>query len=434
MTTIVPTGGMIIGRHGLLKAFLSSCVGIAVHDPNTGMGGMLHVLLPEPVNKIPDYHLTYYASTGIPVFIDELIRRGADVKGMQAFLAGGALVDSFSSHDMDLNIVHRTLEISLSCLKQYGIAIRMVEAGGINPFCLTFEPGTGDYRIEPILLAQRENPHPPGPVEEDALLEIIGRLLPVPQNALTIGNMLSDEDVDVNTVAQEIKKDQVLTAKVLRMCNSSYMGLSRKIASIDHAVVHLGSKLLLQIAMTAQIENIYHFAEGGYSLCRGGMFYHALATARLCKALAAVQKRIDPDVAYTAGLLHDIGKVVLDQYIAGVQPLFYRMLIEKKMDSCRAEREIMGIDHCTAGLMLARSWELPGELTSVIRSHHAPELPEDFPGLVNLVYVSDVLTNRLLPGLELEKVDTSNLKASLDMLGITPAGIYRSIGVVADLY
>lgn len=434
MTTIVPTGEMIIGSHGLLKAFLSSCVGIAIHDRKTGLGGMLHVLLPEPLNVIPEYHLTYYASTGIPLFIDELLRQGADITSMQAFVSGGALVDSFSSHDMDLNFAHRTLDVALSCLKQRAIAIRVVEAGGVNPFCLTLEPGTGECRIEPILLSQRENSCQPGPIEDDTLLEIIGRLLPVPQIALTIGQMLSDEDIDVRAVARKIKTDQVLSAKVLRMCNSSYVGLAQKIASIDHAVVYLGSKLLLQMAMTAQLENIYHFAEGGYSLCRGGMFYHSLATARLCKALAAVQKKIDPDIAYTAGLLHDIGKVVLDQYLVGAQPLFYRMLIEKKMDSCRAEQEIMGVDHCRTGLMLAQSWELPGELVSVMRFHHTPELSEDFRDLVNLVYVADVLTNRVLPGFELEKVDTSNLQTSLDMLGISPASICRNISVVADLY
>lgn len=434
MTTIVPTGGMVIGRHGLLKAFLSSCVGLAIYDRQSRLGGMLHILLPEPVSEVPDYHAPYYACTGIPAFVDAMVEQGACIETMEAFIAGGAVVDSFLAHDVSINFAYKTVEITLSVLKKLGVGIKTLEASGVNPFCLTFRLDTGACSIEPILLEKPRGGVQKKPVDRQAIGKTIERLLPVPQIAFNIAQMLSDDDIDIGTVAAEIKKDQVLSAKVLRMCNSSYTGMARRIASIDQAIVFLGSKVLLQMVITAQIENIYRSSEGGYSLCRGGMFHHAVATARLCKSLAAVQKKISPGVAYTAGLLHDIGKVVLDQYIDKMQPLFYRMIIERKENSSKVEQDIMGIDHCQAGLMLAESWNLPDVLKNAISFHHAPENDCENSEIVHIVYVADVLANRLLPGLELEKVDTSNLQASLLALGILPGNVYGHLNVLADLY
>lgn len=432
MTTVVPTGGMVIGKHGLLKAFLGSCIGLALHDSRANIGGILHILLPEPVCDIPDYHMTYYARTGIPIFIDAMLNQGAEIESMSAFIAGGALIDSSYPNEMDINIAHQTLGITMSLIKESGIAIKMLEASGVNPFCLNLQIETGVCRIEPILLERTVSPALKKQIKMNDITETIDRLLPVPQIAFNIANMLSDEGIDINSIADEIKKDQVLSAKILRLCNSAYMGLPRKIASIDHAILYLGSKLLLQMVITAQVENIYHTSDKGYSLCRGGIFHHALATARLCKALASVHHTIDPDIAYTAGLLHDIGKVVLDQYIADLQPLFYRMIIEQREDSSLLERKIMGIDHCQTGLMLAETWNLPDILNDVILFHHTPHTVESNRDMVNLVYVADVFTSRFLSGLELERIDTTNIQLSLDLLRLTPQSVYDNLSVIAD--
>jgi putative nucleotidyltransferase with HDIG domain len=432
MTTVVPTGGMVIGKHGTLKAFLGSCVGLALYDAKASVGGLLHILLPEPVCDIPDYHNTYYARTGIPAFIEAMKEQRATPETMSAFIAGGALIDSLSPHDKEINIGHRTLDITLNLMKENGIAIKMVEAGGVNPFCLSFQIEKGKAEIEPVLLDRPMKPSRKGQLHKDDIMDTIEKLIPVPQITFNIANMLSDEGVDIGSISDEIKKDQVLTAKILRLCNSAYIALSRKIASIDHAILYLGSKLLLQMVITAQVEGIYQSSERGYSLCRGGMFHHALATARLSKALAGTRRNIDPDIAYTAGLIHDIGKVVLDQFIADVQPLFYRMIMEQGKDSSQLEQKIIGFDHCQVGLMLCENWSLPDILEDVILFHHAPLTAENNREMVNLIYVADLFTGKFLSGLELEKIDTSNVKASLDIVGLTPQDIYDNLSIIAN--
>ena len=246
--------------------------------------------------------------------------------------------------------------------------------------------------------------------------------------------MLSDEKTNISSIADEIKRDQVLSANVLRLCNSSYLSLPRKIASIDQAIVYLGSKILIQMIITAQTEKIFRGREHGYSLSRGGMYHHCLAVARLCERLAKVHGGIAPDIAYTAGLLHDIGKVVLDQHIADVQPFFYRTIYDQNADSSVLEREMFGIDHCQTGLLLTEKWELPDIIKDAILFHHSPGMAEDNREIVNLVYLADVFTDRFLAGLEIEKINSADLEESMELLHLEPRNIYEHLSVLAESF
>ncbi len=434
MTTIVPTGGMVINSSGQLKAFLGSCVGLGLFDPHTGSGGLLHILLPEPVSAIPESHTTYYARTGIPLFIESMKSQGCREEDLIAFIAGGALVNPLSPQEMNLNIGHRTLEITLACMRSRGIPIKMFEASGVNPFCMSLQIDTGTCTIEPVLDRNGSGELPKTHISLDQISAAIDRLLPVPQIALSIAHMLSDEDTNISSIADEIKRDQVLSANVLRLCNSSYLGIPRKIASIDQAVVFLGSKILIQMVITAQTEKIYLGCEQGYSLSRGGMYHHALATARLSERLARARGGIAPDVAYTAGLLHDIGKVVLDQHIAAVQPLFYRTIYDRNKDSSELEREMFGIDHCQTGLVLTERWELPDVIRDAILFHHSPGSARDNQEMVNLVYLADVFVDRFLTGLEIEKTSSASMEESMGMLGLQPQQVYEHLTVIAESF
>ena len=97
----------------------------------------------------------------------------------------------------------------------------------------------------------------------------------------------------------------------------------------------------------------------GYSLCKGGLFQHALGVAMVAEGLAKLTGCVSSGVAYTAGLLHDIGKVVLDQYIASATPFFYRRTQVDGIGLCRVETDQFGVTHPEVGERLAESWSLP---------------------------------------------------------------------------
>jgi putative nucleotidyltransferase with HDIG domain len=432
---IVPTGGMEITKSGQLKAFLGSCVGLAIFDSEKHIGGMLHILLPEPVCDIPDSQTTYYASTGIPLFLKAFTKAGSKKEDLCASIAGGALIDLNSPRDLALNIGGRTLEITLMILKDNGIPIKLLEASGVLPFYIMLDVDTGACTIEPVIPQSRMKSDIaiPKPSIMD-IRKITDGLQPIPQIALGIASMLTDEECDITVIAKEIRKDQVISAKVLQLCNSSYLGVPRKIESIDQAIAFLGDKALLQLIITAQAERLLISSDKGYSLTRGGLFYHALATARLCGMLSRRVGKIRPDLAYTAGLLHDIGKIVLDQYMASVQPLFYRMIQKRAEGSSAIEQEIFGIDHNHTGLLLAESWKLPQVIKDVVLFHHCPDEASDTKDLVHLVSVANAVALRFLPGFVIEHLDTAPFEKSMRFLALTPKDISDAVGVLTDIF
>lgn len=426
---------MEIRRSGQMKAYLGSCVGLSILDSRRHIGGMHHILLPEPLCDIPESQRAHYASTGIPLFLDSLAREGVARQDMSAYIAGGALIDPCSHQDLALNIGGRTLDITLRILKENNISIKFLEASGVIGFCMTLDVDRQVCSVEPVIKESHKKGVPP--VSMPALSEIgrtIEGLQPIPQIALGVAGMISDDRTDFSSIAAEIRKDQVLTAEILKLCNSSYLGVPRKIETIDEAIAVLGSTTLLQLVITAQAEKLLVCSEQGYSLMRGGLFYHALAIARLSERLARACGTIRPDLAYTAGLLHDIGKVVLDQYMARIQPLFYRILQSHGEDSSVLEQKIFGIDHNLAGLHLAESWRLPEVIRDVVLFHHHPDKAENNKELVRVVYLADALAQKFLPGFVMENVDTAPFAESLHILGLSHRQVRESLGVLADIF
>ncbi len=143
--------------------------------------------------------------------------------------------------------------------------------------------------------------------------------------------------------------------------------------------------------------------------------------------------KIPEDMAYTAGLLHDIGKVVLDQHIANEQPQFYRLLQDQDSDSSLVEKEMFGLDHSDVGALLIDAWHLPEIYKTVIAYHHNPTQAPEHRELVHLVYLADVFMHKFVAGLEIEQINTADIEPSLDLLGITPQDIFGVIGIVTEI-
>jgi len=211
----------------------------------------------------------------------------------------------------------------------------------------------------------------------------------------------------------------VISARTLQLCNSVMFATLKKIESLDHALVMLGKGLLLKFVISASLNNFFNQIGSGYSLCKGGLYHHAVGTAVIAEKLAALTKKAEPSVAYTAGLLHDIGKVVLDQFIYSGFPLFYRELNEKGKNFAEVEKRVLGTDHTEAGLELAQNWSFPESLVETIRHHHEPENAKKHKELVNIVYLADLLMSRFHTGLELERLNTDALASRLETIGFS---------------
>jgi len=404
----------------ILEAYLGTCVGVALVDPDAGVGGLGHFLLPEPVSVESSFQKEKYASSGMPLFLKALYDAGARREGLKATLAGGALVGPIDDLDLNLNIGGRTAEIAERILRREGIPIDQAETGGFFSCSVSLDMQKWTCQIEPCGVEKMADSRPaslPTPGEIDQAVE---RLQPVPQAALKIMRLIDDEEYDIRTLAGELRKDQVLSARTLRLANSVMFASRNRIESVDHALMYLGVNLLVKFVIAAAVEDFFNQPVSGYSLCKGGLYHHAVGTAVISEKLAKVTAAAKPGLAYTAGLLHDIGKVVLDQFVADAFPLFYRRLTEDPTaDFTQAEQSLFGTTHSEAGYRLAKKWGFPDSLAEIIRHHHQPERGDRNVELNHIVFVANLIMSRFHAGLELETQDTGALASRLRAIGLS---------------
>ncbi len=224
--------------------------------------------------------------------------------------------------------------------------------------------------------------------------QIIKRIKLLSPSASSLLAITTREDHNLSEVVDIIKYDANLTAKILKVVNSAAYGLRTEITAIDRAVSLTGETALISLAMNEAADMLYQKDLTGYEGEKGDLWRHNLLTGLAAKKIAPHAK--DPvsiDVAFTCGLLHDIGKSIISDFLIDTSRKVIQALDDKKIaDYQRAERKILGIDHCDAGFELATHWNLPEPLPSAIRYHHHPaDAPQEYRTLVYTVHLGDML-------------------------------------------
>lgn len=403
-----------------LTAILGSCVGIALYDKKNKVGGLFHILLPEPPTDNFPADPMVYASTGLPLFINKLLENGAEKKYLRAVIAGGALIGQVSPQDLTFDIGGRTSEIVSRILSQEDIPIEESETGGYFGGKLKLNSSTGETEItsaSPMPTHGETHFSPPQAVDIDRIIE---KIRPVPQAVLKILRLISQEDYNMKNIADEICQDQVIGAKILRYCNSMIIGM-KDVDSLDRAVIMLGEAGLLEVVLSMTIDTYFIREAGGYSLQKGGLHHHSLAVANCAKVIANHTGRINPTTAYTAGLFHDIGKIVLDQFVSDAAPLFYKNLLTQRKNFTEQEREILGTDHQEVGKKLALKWQLADSLVECIEFHDCPGKAEKQPELVHITYIANLLATSFQAEADIETGNGKELETRLDRIGMKAA-------------
>jgi len=204
----------------------------------------------------------------------------------------------------------------------------------------------------------------------EAIMESIDKLPPFPEVARR-GLELSREDAAYKDIIDVIKYDEAITANCLRLCNSAYYGLCVKVFSIDHAVKLLGLKNIIMIALAnSKALSDYNKAQEGYGYTKGELWRHSVTSAIISQLLIKKVDIQEDSVLFTATLLHDIGKIVLNNYIDKSADNLIEMAQKEKLSLLEAEKEAFGIDHAELGTRIAESWGFPSMLIRSIKNHH----------------------------------------------------------------
>jgi putative nucleotidyltransferase with HDIG domain len=227
------------------------------------------------------------------------------------------------------------------------------------------------------------------------IIKKVKNLPPVSQAALKLVSLLEQSAVSNDQIVQVIKCDNVLTAKLLRACNSPYFGLEEPVASVDQAVLMLGHQQILHIVLTLAFGSAMVVPLPGYAVEANELWRHSLLTATAAEIVAAEASdlNVDAPVAFTVGLLHDIGKLCMSQVLTPEVQDEVRSYVEKQGCSRpEAERKVLGADHGEIGAALLQSWNLPEEIIESVANHHQP-ICEPRPKLSVIAHLANCLAH-----------------------------------------
>jgi len=228
----------------------------------------------------------------------------------------------------------------------------------------------------------------------DDILIKVRHVPPLSPVALRVMRMAGDEDCSLQEVAKVIGTDAALMANILKVVNSAAYAQSTPITSLPMAVTRLGLRMVVGIALGACAPHLYDAPLTGYESLRGDMWQHSLRTAISARELCRFSVvRLNEQLAYTAGLLHDLGKAVISQFLQGsTRELVSWLNDERSPDFLQAERRKLGTDHAEIGHQLGCLWKLPEPFCMTMRYHHAPALAETaLKPLVYAVHVGDIV-------------------------------------------
>ena len=202
---------------------------------------------------------------------------------------------------------------------------------------------------------------------------------------------LERSEVNFDDVHRYIARDPALCGRVLAVANSPFYGIPRQIGGLREACQVLGINTIRNIVIATSVMGCFP-PDAGNALDFAGLWQHASGTAVTARLLARGVGE-DPDCACTAGLLHDVGKMVLDMCFVK----HYRDVVEyRDREQCLlvdAERHVLGTDHAEVGALVAERWRLPTQLVVAIGGHHAPSAAHGH--LTDLVHVADIVCRGL---------------------------------------
>jgi putative nucleotidyltransferase with HDIG domain len=246
----------------------------------------------------------------------------------------------------------------------------------------------------------------------------------IPGSTVKLLKMLEDSETSVQAIEDVLRLDPGMTANVLKLTNSAYIGLTSKVGSVKRAVMLLGLKKIKQLVMTSCVGAVMDEPIPGYDLPAGELWRHSIAVSVAAEGLSRELKLNDTEDIFTAALVHDVGKLILGQFIqddlAAVQAA-----AGSDVSFEVAEKEVLGVDHAEIGAHILAHWSLPADLVHAVRWHHDPEGADAVNRATDVVHVANVLCLMMGIGVGREGLQYEPSPAVTRRLGLKPFTLER---------
>lgn len=219
----------------------------------------------------------------------------------------------------------------------------------------------------------------------------IKNLTPIPAVTMSLLRVVDDPNKTMDDVTNIIQYDPAITADVIRSANSAYFGLKYPAETISDAATMLGTDRLVELVLLKVASKIIQGPLGGYGMHEGALWQHSVSSAIIAKQLAVQLELSHSCSIFTAALLKDIGKTVMDKYVKNAYEKIYNLVISENFSFMEAEKKVIGVDHAEVGGMMAQIWKFSPKMVMIINNHHLSreDMVQDKDTII--VYIADCI-------------------------------------------
>ncbi|MEI6514242.1 MAG: HDOD domain-containing protein [bacterium] len=245
----------------------------------------------------------------------------------------------------------------------------------------------------------------------------------MPEAALRVVRLANDEDIPNLTIARALANDQGLAARILRLANSAYYGLPHEVSTLNDAVMLLGTRTIRHMALLASTFPWLAKELSGYDLAPAMLWRHSFTVAIGAEIIAKQTRSVSPDEAFTAGLLHDIGKVVMSMWMKDMLPEMLKKVREENIPFNDSEYNSFGFTHADVGGHLASQWNLPESLVKAVTNHHCPDRVDSTSSLTQITHIADAVALSIGIGIGGDGLHYPFSSSAMEHLGLSESDL-----------
>lgn len=226
------------------------------------------------------------------------------------------------------------------------------------------------------------------------IIQDLGQIPTMPTIAAKVMQIVNDPHSSAEDVAKFISRDVALTSKVLRLANSAFYGIPRTISSVNSAIVILGFNTIRSLVLSASVLKVFPAKPGLVSFDRKAFWKHSFMVGIASRMVAQIYRKkrlVDMETAFSAGLLHDVGKLILEQYSNEEYLPVLKAAREQRIPLVVAEKSMLGLTHADVSGMLVDKWQMPNELRGPIVYHHGPAEEKASQELASIIHFANHL-------------------------------------------
>jgi len=258
--------------------------------------------------------------------------------------------------------------------------------------------------------------------ELDAYLNQVKQLPPAPRTLAKLLTLLGDPDVDAGQIVEMIKNEPALTATVLQRCNAAFFASGEPVSNVAQALTRLGFNQVFRIVAVIVGSQSFSPVQKSYGFEQGDLWRHSVAAALACQKVAE-SKGDDPNLAFTAGLLHDIGKSVLSEAFEDHYTVLVQETEANQQSLLDVEKSVLHVNHAEIGGRLLERWKFGPELVNAVWYHHAPGEAGEYQRWAAYTYLGNMIAHFMSYSFGHQAFAFRGREEALNIVGITAEDI-----------